>query len=140
MRTSARTSKPAEAGFTLVEMLVAMLLLSLVGLTLARFQTFQLAGTSGLASAAGARLLADNIAVDLLVSPEVPTAPEEGEVNNAGRSWRFRVTPGPSPDPAALPDLVSFEIAVLGPDGETVASRSIVRRQGELIRRPGAVR
>ena len=67
-----RAGADPESGFTLIEMLVAMMLLSLVGLTLARFQTFQLTGATGLATAAAARLEADNIAVDVLAAPAAP--------------------------------------------------------------------
>ncbi len=120
-----------EAGFTLVEMLVAMVLLSLVGLTLARFQTFQLSGAANLATAAAARLEADNIAVDVLAAPAAPTGPAEGTSSNAGRQWHYSITTGPSPDPATMPDLVSVDIAVsLQPGGPAIARRSVLRGRG----------
>ncbi len=126
-----------EAGFTLVEMLVAMVLLSLVGLTLARFQTFQLAGAANLATAAAARLEADNLAVEVLAAPAAPTAPMDGVSANAGREWHSRITPGPSPDPGAMPDLVTVDIAVaLVAGGPPVAQRTVVRGRGN----PGAQR
>jgi type II secretion system protein I len=120
-----------EAGFTLVEMLVAMLLLSLVGLTLARFQTFQLSSTASLAASATARLEADNMAVDLIVAPAAPAAPERGTSVNAGRTLHWRVTPGPSPDPALFPDLVAIEVAVgLSEAGPPLATRTVLRGRG----------
>jgi hypothetical protein len=116
-------------------MLVAMVLLSLVGLTLARFQTFQLAGAANLATAAAARLEADNLAVEVLAAPAAPTAPIEAEGTNAGRDWHTRITPGPSPDPATMPDLVTVDITVaLAPGGAPVARRTVVRGRGN----PGA--
>jgi hypothetical protein len=112
-------------------MLVAMVLLSLVGLTLARFQTFQLAGAANLATAAAARLEADNLAVEVLAAPAAPTAPIEGVSANAGRDWHTRIMPGPSPDPATMPDLVAVEIAVaLAPGGPPVAQRTVLRGRG----------
>jgi type II secretion system protein I len=112
-------------------MLVAMVLLSLVGLTLARFQTFQMQGASGLAAAAGARLEADNRAVDVLAAPAAPLAAESGASQNAGRTWYWTQTPGPSPDPALMPDLVRVDIAIsLTPGGAPVASRSVLRSRG----------
>lgn len=123
--------RPSEAGFTLVEMLVAMVLLSLVGLTLARFQTFQLSGAANLATAATARLEADNLAVDILAGPAAPTGPSEGVSSNAGREWHHSISTGPSPDPAAMPDLVQVDIAVsLAPGGPVIARRTVLRPRG----------
>lgn len=138
MRTCAPTANRAraargssEAGFTLVEMLVAMVLLSLVGLTLARFQTFQLSGAANLATAAAARLEADNLAVDILASPAAPSGPSDGVSSNAGRAWHYSITTGPSPDPAAMPDLVQVNVAVsLEPGGPVIARRSVLRARG----------
>jgi general secretion pathway protein I len=120
-----------ERGFTLVEMLVAMVLLSLVGLTLARFQSFQLMGAANLATSATARLEADNRAVDVLAAPAAPAVPETGTSQNGGRTWFWTVMPGPSPDPALLPDLVRVEIAVSAAEGGLpVATRSLLRSRG----------
>lgn len=121
-------ARPAETGFALVEMLVALLLLSLVGLTLARFQTFQLAGASGLAAAAAARLEADNRAVDLLAMTDAPAAPIAGVSRNVGRDWHWTATPGPSPDPLLMPDLVTLDIAVAAaPGGPPLVTRRLLR-------------
>ena len=120
-----------EAGFTLIEMLVAMLLLSLVGLTLARFQTFQLQGTASLAASAAARLAADNLAIDLLVAPAAPVAAERGIVDVGGRPWHWQVTPAPPPDPALMPELVRLDIAVSAGEGAPpIATRSLIRPRG----------
>ncbi len=127
----ASPSRP-EAGFTLVEMLVAMVLLSLVGLTLARFQTFQLSGAAGLAASAGARLEADNLAVDMLAAPAAPTAPLNGTSFNAGRTWHYSVTPSPAPSQGLMTDLVQVDIAVsLQPSGPPLATRSLLRGRGQ---------
>jgi general secretion pathway protein I len=120
-----------EAGFTLIEMLVAMLLLSLVGLTLARFQTFQIRGAASLAASAAARLAADNLAIDLLVAPAAPVATERGVVEVGGRPWHWQVTPAPPPDPALMPELVRLDIAVsTGEGAPPVATRSLIRPRG----------
>ncbi|MGQ5702423.1 type II secretion system protein [Sandaracinobacteroides sp. A072] len=117
-----------EQGFALIEMLVAMVLLSLVGLTLARFQTFQLSGTASLAAAAAARLEADNIAIDMLAAPLAPTAPTSGTSLNGGRSWHWTATPAPTPDQQIMPGIVRVDILVSAtPGGPPLASRSILR-------------
>jgi Tfp pilus assembly protein PilV len=118
----------AEAGFAIVEMLVAMVLLSLVGLTLARFQTFQLAGTANAAAAAAARLEADNRAIDLLAAPEAPTTELRGTSSNMGRVWLWTATPGEPPQAALMPDVVRIDIALRARDGGPVlASRTVLR-------------
>ena len=119
---------PGDAGFALVEMLVALSILSLVGLTLARFQTFQLRGSSSIALAAGARIEADNRIVDALVMPRAPTQPVEGESENLGRRWHWAMQPAPPPEPALTPDLVSIEVQVRAAAGGPVLARRIVLR------------
>lgn len=121
--------RPAHAnGFTLVEMLVAMMLLGLVGLALVRFQTFQIAGSGTLALAAAARLEADNRVVDLLAARHAPTGAMEGVSNNVGRQWYWRAVPGPSPDPLLMPNAASITITVAAePGGPPLATRHILR-------------
>lgn len=147
MRTSGQTGKPAptgtgasdglparrgrEAGFTLIEMLVAMVLLSLVGITLARFQTFQLSGAAGLATLTAARLEADNLSVDILAAPGAPAGPISGSSVNAGRTWHYTISPAPAPPHPLAADLVQVDIAVrVEPGGEPVATRSLLRSRG----------
>lgn len=120
--------RPGTHGFTLVEMLVALLLLGLVGLTLVRFQTFQIAGSGRLALAAAARLEADNRVVDFMLARDTPTAPMQGVSHNLGREWHWQMVPGPSPDPLILPDATTLAITIAAePGGPTLASRQIVR-------------
>lgn len=120
--------RSGESGFALIEMLVAMVLLSLVGLTLARFQTFQIAGTASIAAASAARLEADNLAIDILAAPQAPTAPMTGSSMNLGREWHWTATPGPSPDVDLMPDMVSVSVSVAAsPGGPVIASRQLLR-------------
>ena len=126
-----------EAGFALIEMLVAMVLLSLVGLTLARFQTFQLAGTSNIAVAAAARLEADNRAVDILAAQSAPTSAISGTASNAGIEWAWSATPGPSPDPVLMADMVTVDIRVSATPGGPPLARRQVLRPRDYPRDPG---
>ena len=119
-----------EAGFTLIEMLVAMLLLSLVGLTLARFQTFQLAGTASVAAATAARLEADNKVIDMLAAPEAPTGVESGVSENFGRQWHWTVEPAAAPDPALMPNMVLVRVTISTAEGgPALVSRTLLRPQ-----------
>jgi len=122
--------RPSDQGFTLIEMLVALLVISLVGLALAQFQTLQLSSTSRLSAAAAARLEADNLAIDALVAEKAPTGPITGTSQNLGRNWYYSITPSSAPDPATFPGLVSLTITLsLAPDGPPLAVRQIVRPQ-----------
>lgn len=117
-----------EGGFALIEMLVAMLLLSLVGLTLARFQTFQLAGTADMTMIAAARLEADNIAIDLMAAPQAMTESRSGTSSNAGRNWYWQTVSGTTPDEKLLPDMVRIDIGVsAGPGMPVLARRQLMR-------------
>lgn len=135
MPTSAATSakplpaaaRPAEAGFTLIEMLVAMLLLSLVGLTLARFQTFQLAGTASVMAAAAARLEADNKVIDVLAAPQAPSGPESGISENLGRQWQWTVEPSEPPDSVLMRESVLVKVSVGPAGGPMLVSRTLLR-------------
>lgn len=136
----AERPNPDDAGFALVEMLVALAILSLVGLTLARFQTFQLRGGTSITLAAGARIEADNRIVDALVMPRAPTRPIEGESENLGRRWHWAMLPAPPPEPALTPNLVSIRVEVRSAAGGPLLAERMVLRPillgEELARRP----
>lgn len=118
----------AEQGFTLVEMLVAMALLALVGLTLVRFQTFQLGGASQLSALALARLEADNRAVELATLPEAPLGPLSGDAVNGGQHFHWTARAEQQPAGGMLADLVRIDVQVMLPgSAEPVAVRSILR-------------
>lgn len=122
------TRPPREDGFALVEMLVALLLLSLVGLTLARFQTFQLGGAAELSLRAAAALEADNLAIELLLAERAPAAAIAGRSDNAGRRWHWTATPAPPPAPDLLPQTVAIDLAVAAAAGAPpLATRRILR-------------
>lgn len=120
----------AARGFTLVEVLVALLLLGLAGLTLLRFQTLQINAANRLGLAAVARLEADNRAVDLLAAAVAPESALQGVSHNAGRQWYWRAVPGPSPDPQNLPGLATVTVSVAAAANEPpLAVRQIVKRR-----------
>lgn len=124
----APTPGTGQAGFTIVEMLVAMLLMGLVGLTLVRFQTFQMAGTGQLATVALARMEADNRAIDFSVQQRALDAPASGVAENGGITFHWRAAPAPPPDGDLYTGLVRIDIAVsLDADGPPAATRSILR-------------
>lgn len=99
-----------DAGFSLVEAMVALLVLAvasagLVGATQAHIDTIR-----GLEARAAAQWVAENRLVELsLQRPPVPTA--EQAVEMLGRTWRVAVQAKPTDDPELLAVQVSVRDA-----------------------------
>jgi general secretion pathway protein I len=114
-----------DAGFTLIEVLVALAIFSLAALALLRLQGAALATTAGLDERAIAGIVAQNLAIEAMVAPQPPGfGTTSGEETNGGRAWRWTRSVDRSPDPR----LQRIEIAVMTADGGVAASRTIVRR------------
>lgn len=123
-------SKPAdpaagEAGFTLIEVLVALAIFSLAALALLRLQGAALATTARLDERALAGIVAQNLAVEAMIAVQPPGfGVTSGEESNGGRAWRWKRSVDRSPDPR----LQRIEIAVMTADGGVAATRTLVRR------------
>lgn len=114
-----------SAGFTLVEVLVALAIFSLAALALLRLQGAALGTTARLEDKLFAAIVAQNLAVAATIAVPPPAiGASSGEATNAGRRWRWTQVVAPSPDPR----LLRIEIRVAGPDGGTVAAATVVRR------------
>ncbi|MCS6987419.1 MAG: type II secretion system protein GspI [Sphingomonadaceae bacterium] len=118
-----------EAGFTLVEVLVALALVALVGLALVGVQTGQAASALRLKAHQLAAIEADNQAVELLLAPSVPAARLIRPARNGGADFLVETVPGPSPDPERFPRLATVEVRVRAAegDGPVLARRVLVR-------------
>ena len=91
--------RPEEAGFTLIEMLVALAIFSLAALALLRLGGATAANSARLNEQAIAQIVARNIAVETLTDPEPPPfGVVNGEAANAGRRWIWTRTTGRSPE------------------------------------------
>src|SRR5215207_4972169 len=89
-----------EAGFTLVEMLVALAIFSLAAMALLRLEGATVKTTALLQEQALAQTVARNLAVEVLTDPEPPAfGAIRGEAVNAGRKWRWIRVVGRSPEP-----------------------------------------
>ena len=79
-----------EAGFTLIEMLVALAIFSLAALALLRLGGATATNSARLADRAIAQMVARNLAVEVLTDPAPPPfGTVAGEAVNGGRSWRW---------------------------------------------------
>jgi general secretion pathway protein I len=91
--------KPAESGFTLIEMLVALAIFSLAALALLRLGGATATNSASLADQAIAQTVARNLAVETLTDPQPPAfGASQGDAVNAGRRWRWTRTVSRSPE------------------------------------------
>lgn len=122
------TDEPAEAGFTLVEMLVALAIFSLAALALLRLEGATVANTARLQDQAMAQIVARNIAVEAMTDPIAPAMGQSGgQVANGGRQWTWTRLVAPSPEPRIQMITISVQ-SQIGPDSATL---TIFRRAGQ---------
>lgn len=113
-----------RAGFTLLEMLVALAIFSLAALTLLKLVGATLTSAGDLDGRAMARIVARNIAVETLTDPAAPSLGEtEGRVDNAGRQWRWQRRTSRLDDDR----LARVDITVFDSSGAALTSLTIVR-------------
>lgn len=99
MSRSAAESPRAEAGFTLIEMLVALAIFSLAALALLRLGGATATNSARLDSQAMAEIVARNIAVETLTDPEPPAFGASGGITiDGGRRWRWSRNVARSPE------------------------------------------
>lgn len=124
-RGFAHSWRSAEHGFTLLEMLVAVAILSIAALALVRLDAFTVRGTADLTASATAQIVADNVAVELLTDPAAPTIGNgQRSASNGGSAWQVSTLAAPTADPS----LLRIDIVVTGPVGR--ATRTIIRPAG----------
>ena len=89
--TSLRRS--AEIGFTLIELMVALAIFSLVALTLLKLQGTIVRNSGEIASQAMGQIVAHNMAVETLTDPRAPSLGKaEGMTDNGGKRWSWTRT------------------------------------------------
>jgi general secretion pathway protein I len=96
---SRSAAKAPEAGFTLIEMLVALAIFSLAALALLRLGGATAANSARLETQALAQIVARNIAVETLTDPAPPAfGTSTGVEANGGRRWRWTRNVARSPE------------------------------------------
>jgi general secretion pathway protein I len=114
-----------DAGFTLIEMLVALAVFSLAALALLRLQGATVSNTVRIEEQAMAQIVARNIAVETLTDPLAPALGQtSGQVTNGGRSWSWTRATGLSPEPR----IQQIAISVRSQRGPEAATLTIFRR------------
>ena len=112
-------------GFTLIELLVALAVFSLAVLALLNVTGESTRTAAALESGALAGVVAENRAVEAMVSVNPPRVGVSTGVENAGgRAWRWTVRVLPTPDPG----IVRVDVAVTAAEGgRTLADLSVFR-------------
>ncbi|MBA3578081.1 MAG: type II secretion system minor pseudopilin GspI [Sphingomonas sp.] len=102
---------PDEAGFTLIEMLVALAVFSIAALALMRLDSFALASTADLDSRSMAMLVVRNEAALAASSPvAIVRGSTSSTVVNGGRRFQVRRTVTPTADQRLVRiDFVAFD-------------------------------
>lgn len=120
----ANAIRHGEGGFTLLEMMVALVVFSLAALALVRLQGFTLRSAADLDGKALGQIVARNLMVDVQSDPTPPSIGEtQGELENAGRRWRWTRTVKQTDDSR----LLQVDVTVEGQAGGSPSVLSFVR-------------
>ncbi|WP_328804991.1 type II secretion system minor pseudopilin GspI [Parasphingopyxis marina] len=113
-----------EAGFTLLEMLVALAVFSIAALALLNLETVTVANTTQIADRTIGQIVARNIAVEALTDPQPPSiGTETGSEVSGGRNWQWARVTDQSPESRIL----QIEIAVADENGAQAAGLTVFR-------------
>lgn len=116
---------PSQAGFTLIEMLVALSVFSIAALALVRLDSFALATTADLDSRGMAMLVVRNEAVLAATDPgPIVRGTTTSSVTNGGRLFEVRKTVTPTADQR----LVRIDLEAVEQDSGARAATVMVKR------------
>ena len=122
-------ARHGEAGFTLIEMLVALAIFSLAALALLRLGGATATNSARLQDQAIAQIVARNLAVETLSDPEPPPfGTTVGATVNGGRRWTWTRTVARSPEAR----IQQIEIGVAPADGGPGRATLVVFRRASL--------
>ncbi|WP_033075600.1 type II secretion system minor pseudopilin GspI [Sphingopyxis sp. MWB1] len=126
----ANEAKPAgagrrgEGGFTLLEMLVALSIISIAALTLVRLDAYAVRTAGDLDESSMAGIVAQNRAVELWTDPTPPTIGASSHAaRNGGRDWRIEQQVARTADA----DLLRVDLLVRPVSGRGQAALTIIR-------------
>ena len=113
-----------SAGFTLIEMLVALAVFSLAALALLRLQGTTVGSAAVIETRAIGQIVANNLAVEALTDAvPPPLGKSQGAVENGGRQWRWtRITKR-----TADIRIVRIDIDVIDESGRPAGALSLAR-------------
>ncbi len=113
-----------DAGFTLLEMLVALSIISIAALTLVRLDAYAVRTAGDLDESTMAGIVAQNRAVELWSDPVPPTIGNNAiAVANGGRTWRIEQRVAKTADDS----LLRVDLTVRPESGRGQAVLTIIR-------------
>lgn len=115
-------SPDPRAGFTLLELLVALGVFSLAALALVNLSAESAATQSRIETRTLGGIVADNLAVEAMIARGGPPLDDEGVSVLAGREWRWSRTTTATSDPSL--HRVTLEVYA---EGEVAAQRILHR-------------
>jgi general secretion pathway protein I len=114
----------SERGFTLLEMLVALSVISIAALTLVRLDAFAVRTAGDLDESTVAGIVVQNRAVELWTDPAPPTIGTSAiGVTNAGRNWRVEQRVARTADDS----LLRIDLVARPENGRGQAALTIIR-------------
>lgn len=113
-----------DRGFTLLEMLVALSIISIAALTLVRLDAYAVRTAGDLDETTMAGIVAQNRAVEIWTDPSPPTIGNSASsVSNAGRNWRVEQRVARTADDS----LLRVDLIVRPESGNGQATLTIIR-------------
>ena len=111
----------ADAGFSLIEVMVALAIFGLAAVALLRLQGVSLASAVTLSDRQYAAIVARNQALEAMLSLAPPTT-AQGRERAGRREWAWRRAVAPGPDPGTL--LIAVDVT--GDGGQVIAADKLL--------------
>lgn len=119
-----RAFSPRQAGFTLIEIMVALAVFSLAVLALVRLESATIRGATILDDTMVANLVARNVAIEAATEARTPTIGRSAGVEtNAGRAWNWVREVRPTGNA----QIVRIDVAVADRRGTTIGRATVTR-------------
>lgn len=113
-----------SAGFTLIEVMVALAVFSLAALALIRLEGATIRSTALLGDTVVAQMVARNVAIDAVTSARAPALGRAAGVEqNGGRAWRWVRDVRPTGDARIL----RIDVAVADAQGRPLGRLTMIR-------------
>ena len=115
---------PRSAGFTLIEVMVALAVFSLAALALLRLEGATIRSTDTLGRSVEAELVARNVAIEAMTDARPPTlGPATGVAVEGGRQWTWTRLVSPTGDPRVL----RIDVTAATPRGQQLGRMTMIR-------------
>lgn len=115
---------PAERGFTLIEIMVALAVFGLAAMALIRLEGATIRGATVIDRTLTAQMVARSVAVDAVTAAQPPaTGLTRGTEANGDAVWSWTRSVSPTGDPRIL----RVDVAVADPAGRVLSRLSMVR-------------